>query len=41
MEVQTANKEFGHLAEIWGTWAELTVNDLPNPFLKLALDGEK
>lgn len=41
LAAQTANKEFGHLAEIWGTWAELTGNDLPNPFSKLALDGEK
>lgn len=41
LAAQTANKEFGHLAEIWGTWAELTGYDLPNPFSKLALDGEK
>lgn len=36
---QTANKDFGHLAEIWGTWAELTATSLDNPFSKMALDG--
>jgi integrase len=39
MAPQTANKEFGILAEIWGTWCELTATVLPNPFSRLALDG--
>lgn len=41
LAAQTANKDFGHLAEIWGTWAELTATNLDNPFSKLALDGAK
>ncbi|MEP2715932.1 hypothetical protein [Pseudophaeobacter sp.] len=27
LAAQTANKEFGHLAEVWSTWTELTGND--------------
>ncbi|WP_299895759.1 DUF6538 domain-containing protein [uncultured Ruegeria sp.] len=41
LAAQTANKDFGHLAEIWGTWCELTATHLENPFSKLALDGAK
>jgi len=41
LAAQTANKDFGHLAEIWGTWGELTGADLENPFSRLALDGAK
>ncbi len=36
---QTANKDFGHLSEVWSTWTELTATDLANPFSKLRLDG--
>lgn len=39
LAAQTANKDFGHLAEIWGTWCELTATNLVNPFSKLTLDG--
>ena len=39
LAAQTANKDFGHLAEIWGTWCELTATNLANPFSKLTLDG--
>lgn len=40
MKVESANKDFGHLAEIFGTWAELTDTDLANPFTRLRLDGK-
>lgn len=39
MSAKSANKDFGHLAEIFGTWEELTATDLPNPFSKLTLSG--
>lgn len=41
LAAQTANKDFGHLAEIWGTWSELTASKIENPFSKLSLDGAK
>jgi integrase len=40
MKVESANKDFGHLNEIFGTWAELKDVALPNPFAKLRLDGK-
>lgn len=39
MKVESANKDFGHLQEIFTTWAELTGTDLANPFAKLRLEG--
>lgn len=39
-KIETANKDFGHLSEIWTTWADLTQSPLPNPFAKLRLDGD-
>lgn len=41
LAAQTANKDFGHLADICSTWAELTGNSFDNPFSKLSLDGAK
>ncbi|MEM8849287.1 MAG: tyrosine-type recombinase/integrase [Pseudomonadota bacterium] len=35
MNPESANKDFGHLSEIWNTWIELKGVDLPNPFTKL------
>ncbi len=40
MAVGSANKDFGHLSEIFRTWAELKGVDLANPFSKLRLDGK-
>ncbi|WP_141468069.1 DUF6538 domain-containing protein [Pelagimonas varians] len=39
MKIESANKDFGHLAEIFGTWADLKNAEMPNPFLKLRLEG--
>lgn len=39
MKIESANKDFGHLAEIFGTWADLTQTPLANPFAKLRLEG--
>lgn len=39
-KIETANKDFGHLAEIWNTWADLTQSGLANPFSRLRLDGD-
>jgi integrase len=39
MKIESANKDFGHLAEIFGTWAELTETEISNPFVKLRLEG--
>lgn len=38
-KIETANKDFGHLSEMWNTWVDLTQTPLPNPFSKLRLDG--
>lgn len=35
----SANKQIGHLSEIFATWCELKGLDLPNPFTRLSLDG--
>lgn len=35
MNPESANKDFGHLSEIWNTWTDLKGVDLPNPFVKL------
>lgn len=42
MNPDSANKDFGHLSEIWNTWTELKGVDLPNPFgkLRFAPDGD-
>lgn len=40
MKVESANKDFGHLQEIFSTWTELTNTELANPFTKLRLDGK-
>lgn len=39
MKIESANKDFGHLSEIYGTWAELTETEISNPFAKLRLEG--
>lgn len=39
MAVGSANKDFGHLSEIIGTWAQLTDTAIQNPFARLRLDG--
>ncbi|WP_170561437.1 tyrosine-type recombinase/integrase [Ruegeria atlantica] len=38
MDPATANKDFGHLSEIWKTWTELKKVDLENPFSKLRFE---
>jgi len=40
MKIESANKDLGHLAEIFGTWSELTDTPLSNPFAKLRLEGK-
>ncbi len=37
--IDTANKDFGHLAQIIGTWAKLTDVPIDNPFRDLRLEG--
>ncbi|MBL9059618.1 MAG: hypothetical protein JNK88_06305 [Mangrovicoccus sp.] len=39
-KVETANKGFGHLAQIVGTWAKLTDTPLDNAFRGLRLEGK-
>jgi hypothetical protein len=39
-KVETANKDFGHLSQIVGTWAKLTDTPLDNPFRGLRLEGK-
>lgn len=39
MSVETANKDFGHLSQIFSVWTELKDVALPNPFSKLRLEG--
>lgn len=39
MSAKTANKEFGHLKEIFSTWSGLSAPDLKNPFSGLSLEG--
>jgi integrase len=39
MKVESANKDFGHLQEIFNTWSDLTNTEFANPFAKLRLDG--
>ncbi|MEM7721729.1 MAG: DUF6538 domain-containing protein [Pseudomonadota bacterium] len=39
-KIESANKDFGHLSEIFGTWAKLTDHDIPNPFDGLRLEGK-
>jgi site-specific recombinase XerD len=38
-DAKTANKDFGHLAEIYTTWSELTGFESRNPFKALRLHG--
>ncbi|MBT8169898.1 integrase [Falsiruegeria litorea] len=40
MKIESANKDFGHLNEIFKTWAKLTKTDLSNPFSDLRLEGK-
>ncbi|WP_420344226.1 DUF6538 domain-containing protein [Paenirhodobacter sp.] len=39
MQAGSANKDFGHLSEMFSTWTELKGLDLTNPFAKLHLEG--
>ena len=39
-KIETANKDFGHLAQIIGTWAKLTDVPIDNPFRGLRLEGK-
>lgn len=39
-KLETANKDFGHLARILGTWTKLTDTALDNPFRGLRLEGK-
>lgn len=39
MQAGSANKDFGHLSEMFSTWAELKGASLSNPFAKLRLEG--
>lgn len=39
-KTETANKDFGHLSQILGTWAKLTDTPLDNPFRGIRLDGQ-
>ncbi|KPD11169.1 hypothetical protein AN476_16715 [Phaeobacter sp. 11ANDIMAR09] len=38
MDPGTANKDIGHLSEMWNTWTTLKEVDLPNPFRKLRFE---
>lgn len=38
MNPETANKDFGHLSEMWNTWTELKKVELSNPFSKLRFE---
>ncbi|WP_164887547.1 DUF6538 domain-containing protein [Paenirhodobacter populi] len=40
MQAGSANKDFGHLSEMFSTWTELKRVDLANPFTKLRLEGD-
>lgn len=40
MAIESANKDFGHLSEMFRTWCKLTKNDLPNPFAGMRLEGK-
>lgn len=39
MKVESANKDFGHLSEIFRTWCELKSVEISNPFERMRLDG--
>jgi len=38
LKPDSANKDFGHLNEMWNTWTTLKKVDLPNPFSRLWFD---
>ncbi|MCK4861941.1 MAG: tyrosine-type recombinase/integrase [Rhodobacteraceae bacterium] len=42
MDASSANKDFGHLSDLFRTWCELKGHDLDNPFARLRFqEGEK
>jgi integrase len=41
MDLETPNKDFGHLAEMFSTWTKLKKKPLPNPFSGLRFDNRR
>lgn len=41
LDVETVNKDLGHLAEMFGTWTKLKKRDLPNPFAGLRFENRR
>ncbi|WP_282129368.1 tyrosine-type recombinase/integrase [Roseobacter litoralis] len=39
LKIESANKDIGHLSEVFRTWCKLTKNPLSNPFADLRLEG--
>ncbi len=41
LDIETPNKDFGHLAEMFGTWAKLKKRDMPDPFAGLRFENRR